>query len=252
MPMMREVRQDRLLDHLRARGIASVGDLVEALDSSPATIRRDLDQLAATGVIDRTWGGARLASVEDDPFYEALLDHADAKAALARRAAELVRDGDTVVLDIGTTTHYLAQLLRPRELTVITASLPAFEVLRDAPGVRVVLLGGDYSPGYQCLEGTLTCEGIAHHSADVAFVGCSGVNGRGQVRDTSDAQVRVKRAIADACGRLVLLADASKFPGQGSVAAFSLDRVDTLVTDAPPSAALAECCARHDTEVLHP
>lgn len=237
--MLRDLRHGRLLEHLRLHGPSDINALAAACDASVATTRRDLDHLSSQGLVERTWGGARLVAgaVEDDPFEQARLDQADAKRAIAECAARLVPEGASVVLDIGTTTHYLAELLRERELTVITASLPVFETLRDAPGVHIVLLGGEHSARYQCLEGTLTADSMARFTPDLAFLGCSGVTERGQVRDTSNAQVVVKRAIAASAQTTVLLADHSKFPGHGSEVALDLSDLDVLVCDQAPGSA---------------
>lgn len=250
--MMREVRHESLLDYLRVHGPASVQQLADQLHSSPATIRRDLDQLSEANLLERTWGGARLTSTEDDPFGEAMLNQAEAKRAIARLAAERIADGATVILDIGTTTHQVALLLRHRPLTVITASLPVFDALKDCAETHLILLGGDYSPRYQCLKGTMTAEGVARFSADVALLGCSGLNERGQVRDNSTAQVAVKQAIAASSMQRILLADHTKMPGQGSSVACTLDDVDLLITDTAVPSALATTCRRSTTEVVHP
>lgn len=249
--MLPTSRREALVHRLRFQGQASVEELASALDASTATIRRDLEALADSGVIERTWGGARVLS-PDDAFAEAERDHADAKLTIARYAASLVPDGSTVILDIGTTVYALAPLLRDRRLTVITASCPVVHALADVPSIRLVVLGGDYSPEYQCTQGAGTINALSRVSAELAILGCSGVDGLGRVRDTSDQQAMIKRAVVESVTDCILLADHSKFPGRGADVAFSVSALSTIVTDQPLSDALTALCTDHHTEVHIP
>ena len=244
-------RQAGLLELLQTQGSATIAEIAGVLGVSPATVRRDLSELSERSLVDRTWGGVRLSGEVDDPFQEALMRSGAGKRRISRAALDLVEDGATVILDIGTTVHHVAIRLKDRDVTVLTASLPAFEQLRHSTTAEIVLLGGYWSEQYQCFYGPPVLEVLQHQQADLAFLGCSGVSDSGRLRDTSPEQVAVKRAIRAAATRAVLLADAGKFPGKGGSSPFALDALDGLITDAtalPP--ALLEQCQIHELEVL--
>src|SRR6185312_7264631 len=137
------------------------------------------------------------------------------KDAIAVRCAELVRDGETVLLDIGTTAHRVARQLRGRSLTVITSSLAVVEELQEEETIQLILLGGVVRRDYRSLVGFLTEDNLRQVHADRLFLGTSGVRPDGQVLDTTAVEVPVKRAMIAASAQVVLVADTGKFPGTG-------------------------------------
>lgn len=231
-------------------------DLVARLGVSAATIRRDLAELSDAGLVRRVHGGAApLAPVEvpdevDRPYEEVADDAAADKRAIARRAAELVRDGDTVLLDIGTTTGALAQELKGRSITVITPSLAVLDALRGDPAVDIVLLGGALRRAYHSLVGPLTEEALRRVRASTVFLGTSGVDAHGWVLDTTSVEVPTKRLLLEAGGHVVLLADRTKFPGQGSIRVCDFSAVSTLITNADPQHPTLELARARGTDVL--
>lgn len=248
---MKADRQAGVLELLQTQGSATIAEIAGFLGVSAATVRRDLAELSERSLVDRTWGGVRLAGDVDDPFQEALIRSSAGKRRIGRAALGLIEDGATVILDIGTTVHHVAIGLKDRDVTVLTASLPAFEQLRHGAGAQVMLLGGYWSEQYQCFYGPPVLEVLQHQQADLAILGCSGVSDTGRVRDTSPEQVAVKRAIRAAATRAVLLADADKFPGKGGSSPFAIEELDGIITDASQlSPALVEECRIHQLEVL--
>ncbi|WIY03117.1 DeoR/GlpR family DNA-binding transcription regulator [Amycolatopsis mongoliensis] len=240
--MLPQRRHELILRALRAEGPAPVGVLAERLGVSQATVRRDLVQLDREGRLTRVYGGAMAA--DDEPFARVAAERADDKDAVARRAAGLVADGDTVLLDIGTTAHRLARHLRDRALTVITSSLAVYAELKDADDVQLVLLGGVVRRSYHSMVGFLTEDALRQVHADTVFLGTSGVRGDGHVMDSTVVEVPVKRAMVAAGDRVVLLADAGKFPGTGLARVCGPDALDVVVTspgaDEPTCSALRE------------
>ena len=248
---MRYLRHRAITDAVRANAV-SVHDLVDSLGVSEATIRRDLAELASAGVIRRVHGGAApVSEVEiDRPYEEVADDAAAAKRAIARRAAQLIRDGDSVLLDIGTTTGALARELRGRRITVITSSLAVVDELREDPVVEVVVLGGLLRRRYHSLVGTLTEESLRQVRASIVFLGTSGVSVAGEVLDTTSVEVPTKRGLIASGDRVVLLADHTKFPGQGSLRVCDLDAISTLVTTATADPHTLEVARARGTEVI--
>jgi DeoR/GlpR family transcriptional regulator of sugar metabolism len=248
---VRYLRHRAITDAVRDNAV-SVQDLVDRLGVSEATIRRDLAELANLGVIRRVHGGAApVGEVEiDRPYEEVADDAAGAKRAIARRAAQLIKDGDSVLLDIGTTTGALARELRGRRITVITSSLAVLDELREDPVVEVVLLGGLLRRRYHSLVGTLTEEALRQVRASLVFLGTSGVSAAGEVLDTTSVEVPTKRGLITSGDRVVLLADHTKFPGQGSLRVCSLDVVSTLVTTPLTDERTLEVARGHGVDVI--
>jgi DeoR/GlpR family transcriptional regulator of sugar metabolism len=246
---MRSQRELAILDQLRELRAASVTELAAATGSSIATIRRDLQRLDESGVLTRTRGGAMLAE-GDSPFAIVEPAHREAKERIAAAAAAAIEDGQSVLLDIGTTTLHLARRLRGRPVTVITANMAIFETLHDDPAVHLVMLPGDYDPVYRCVYGHLTVESLRLVRADHAFLGVSGISATGDLRDTTLAQVPIKQAMAEASDRLTVLADSSKFPGSGLGCVMLPNKPITVITEAQPSEAISEALKTQSVEVV--
>ncbi len=242
---------------VRLSGATSVSDLASQLGVSPSTIRRDLEVLDRDGTLRRVRGGALLLDGEvsvdadaDRPFAEvAEVDEQD-KEAVAVRAAELVQDGDVVLLDIGTTTMRLARRLRGRRVTVVTSSLAVLDVLRSDPEVELLLLGGALRRPYHSLVGVLTEAALSQVVADRVFLGASGVRPDGQLVDTTLAEVPLKRAMIAAAGQVVLLVDRHKFPGTGALRVCGPDDIDVIVTNEGADEATLRTCAAAGAEIL--
>ncbi|MER6738087.1 DeoR/GlpR family DNA-binding transcription regulator [Streptomyces puniciscabiei] len=230
--MLAERRHQLILRALRSAGPASVTDLSEQLGVSPATVRRDLVKLAEDGLLTRVHGGA-VVEEGDQPFAEVAEVRVAEKDAIAARAAAMVTDGQSVLLDIGTTAYRLARRLHGRRLTVITGNLVVYEELADDEGIELVLLGGMVRREYRSLAGFLTEDNLRQLHADWLFLGTSGVRPGGQVMDATVVEVPVKRAMIKSGDKVVLLADSAKFPGTGMARVCGPEDLDVVVTDAP-------------------
>jgi DeoR/GlpR family transcriptional regulator of sugar metabolism len=176
--------------------------------------------------------GGAVADEGDQPFAEVAEVRVPEKDAIAAHAAAMVADGQSVLLDIGTTAYRLARQLHGRRLTVITSNLVVYEELADDEGIELVLLGGMVRREYRSLVGFLTEDNLRQVHADRLFLGTSGVRPDGQVMDTTVVEVPVKRAMIAASDHVVLVADVGKFPGTGMSRVCGPDEVDTVVTNA--------------------
>ncbi|MFF4257054.1 DeoR/GlpR family DNA-binding transcription regulator [Streptomyces sp. NPDC001663] len=230
--MLAERRHQLILQALRSGGTASVTDLAEQLDASAATIRRDLLKLEADGRLTRVHGGAVIEE-EPPPFDEAAAVWVDEKDAIAARAATLIEDGQSVILDSGTTVHRLALQLRGRRLTVITNNLAVYDELSDDENIELMLLGGMVIRESRMLDGFMAEDNLRQVHADWLFMGACGLRPGGQVMDTTVAEVPARRAMIAAGDRVALLADRSKFPGTGMVKICGPEDLDVLITNAP-------------------
>jgi len=247
--MLAQERHERIVQMIRTEGPIEVGALAARLGVSQATVRRDLIQLDLDRRLTRVYGGA-MSVDNDEPFSEVAAVRVSEKDAIAQRSLELIKDGETILLDIGTTAHRLAGALHGRSLTVITSSLAVYEELADDAEIQLILLGGVVRRTYRSLVGFLTEDALRQVHADRLFLGTSGLRPDGSVMDTTVAEVSIKRAMIAAADQVVLLADATKFPGTGSARVCGPDALDIVVTnhgvDAVTRAALDEA----DVEVI--
>lgn len=229
----------------------SVTTLAADLGVSASTIRRDLQALDADGALRRIRGGAGTVEADEVPFAKVATVASGEKDAVARRAAGLVRDGEVLLLDIGTTTARLARHLRGRRVTVITSSLAVVDELRDDETVELVVLGGVLRRNYLSMVGMLTEEALRQIRAHRLFLGTSGVRRDGQIMDSTLVEVPVKRAMIAAAEQTVVLADRGKFPGSGLLPVCGPEDVDVIVTNHGVDEATAMACANARAEVLY-
>jgi DeoR/GlpR family transcriptional regulator of sugar metabolism len=248
--MLQERRHELILRTLRAEGTATVARLVDLLGTSAATVRRDLVLLDEEGLLRRVHGGAAAVVDADDPFADVAAVRVEEKDAVARRCAELIKDGETVLLDIGTTAHRVSRLLHGRSLTVVTSNLAVYEELADDVTIQLILLGGVVRRDYRSLVGFLTEDNLAQIHADRLILGTSGVRANGQVVDTTVVQVPVKRAMIAASDQVILAADADKFPGSGMARVCDAADLDVVVTNAGAAPDTLAALAAADVEVM--
>jgi DeoR/GlpR family transcriptional regulator of sugar metabolism len=233
--MLARQRQDAILDLVTREGGARVTDLVERLGVSDMTVRRDIQVLAARGLVARVHGGAAAVSdhfTADEPEFKvkSALQPAE-KRAIARAAAELVEAGRSVALSGGSTTYAVAQALShvPR-LTVITNSLPVADVLHSAPDTSVVLTGGMRTPS-DALVGPVALAVLRDLHVDWLFLGVHGMDVRAGLTSPNMSEAETDRAMIASAHRLVVVADHSKWNVVGLAAIAPISEIDILVTD---------------------
>ncbi|MCT9089717.1 DeoR/GlpR family DNA-binding transcription regulator [Streptomyces sp. ASQP_92] len=233
--MSSSMNRHRLITKIvRDSGAATVQDLAGLTGASEMTIRRDLDILAGQGVLERVRGGARtlLLRGEEPPFALRAHEAVDAKRRIAAEVSALIADGETVLLDSGTTCLEVARLLRERPVTVLPLSLQAIHLLGETPGpAKLVVPGGQPRTGEGALTGPLTLASLAALRFDTAVIGCCGLTAADGMTayDLDDAAVK-KASIASA-RRTVLATDGSKLGHTAYAYVGSVDLLHTLVTD---------------------
>ena len=253
-------RHAKIVESLRSTGVASVRELAENLQVSESTIRRDLTLLDRNGELLRTYGGAALTprgaaepadqDADELPFDVVASRHEALKAAMAEEAVKLVEDDSVIVLDIGTTPRAIARRLRGRPVTVITSSLAVLDELRDDDAARLVMLGGVLRRNYQSLVGSLTEQALRQISADLLFLSCTGVRPSGHVVDNMAVEAPLKQAMIETAGKVVLVADETKFPGTGSLRVCSLSDIDVLITTSGADPDTLQLCREADGKVI--
>ena len=253
--MRPEDRRRRIAERLGAVGELDLATVAQEFDVSEMTVRRDFELMERDGLGRRVRGGGIASMISrgyEPPMPLRMAVASDAKVAIGQAAAELVSEGDTIVLDVGTTTLELARALRGRRgLTVVTPSLPIAIELGNEPGIRVIVTGGTVRSGELSLTGGFAEDVLRQLNCDLAFLGVAGVSARVGISDYNPDDVRVKRVILSSARRVVVLADASKLGKIGFSTIAELKQLDTLVTDAPRSHPELPALAEAGLSVVH-
>jgi DeoR/GlpR family transcriptional regulator of sugar metabolism len=225
-------RRGRLLDLIRVRGFAALEELVRELGVSESTVRRDLDALEEQGTAKRTHGGVlyaggmpRLAE-----FDERQPANWAAKRAIAARAAEVISDGETVLLDGGTTTYEVARLLVGRSLQVVTNSLPVANLFASESRSDLVLLGGYVSPRTGVCLGPYANELLGRLHVTTTVLSAAGIADEG-LFNAHLLLAETEQAMLRAAGRVIVVADSSKFGRKSLTLVAPLAEIDAFVSD---------------------
>ena len=231
-------RQSRLRDLLARRGMSDLDSLSAELKVSQSTIRRDVELLVRSGHVKRTHGGVIWVGDRADgngarpyAFDQRLAYQTEAKRAIAAAARRLVRTGQTVLLDGGTTTFHLAQELLGQPLQLVTNSLPIANLFLNDENVELILVGGVMYPRYGVLLGPMAETEIGTIHAQTLFISVAGVH-EGSLYNQNLLLVQAERRMIEQAQQVVLLVDSGKFGQQALARLGGLDEVDVVVTDA--------------------
>src|SRR6516165_1989501 len=227
-------RRQQILNLLEETGTLNVGDLADRFGVSLVTVRKDLDELGAEGLLDRTFGGAVFShrSRFNRSFLQRALEHRQEKRAIAAAALEYIQDGDTIILDAGTTTLALAQLLKEhvKSVFVITCSVPVALELSSA-GYDILLLGGIVRNKSLALLGRETLRIIERYRADKAFLGSTGFTAEMGHSTPNPDDAQIKEALIRIADETYVLVDSSKY-GHNCLTSFAqLRDVHLTITD---------------------
>lgn len=232
--MLPEKRKRQILDYLAQHEFADVESLATTLGASPATVRRDLQYLADQALITRTRGGASLVanSVGHEPSYIARVnENPEAKRSIAHYAGTLVREGEVIALDVGSTTLELAKVIRGcRNLTVFTASLPIVQFLVQSD-LSVILVGGILRKKELSVAGSIAVQIVSQFHFDKFFLGTAGVEANNGFTDFGMEDVEVKKAFLNCSKQIIALADHTKLGVVSFATTCSLHKVQKLITD---------------------
>lgn len=242
-----QVRRDRIADIVARRGFVRTAELAREFRLSEVTIRTDLDALVAGGLVSRVHGGALSGDrrAVERPFEEESAVGTEAKRAIAVAAARLVRSGDCVVLDVGTTSTQIALALVDRadlhDVVVVTNGLTIALALEQAvPRFTVIVSGGTLRPLQHSLVDPLATTVLSAITADLAFIGCTGIDVRSGVTNVNLPETDVKRLMTRTARRSWIVADGSKL-GEAHVGVIGpLDAFEGLVTAGADAADVAE------------
>lgn len=218
--------------YLGERGYASLSDLMQRFGCSISTIRRDLDEMQRKGIVRRTHGGAFHVEARDHPLDYGLREakHVAEKQAIGDLAASLIKNGQSVLLDGGTTTFRVAERLRGRPIQVVTNSLPIASLLSRRSETEVVFLGGSIMPGTSEALGRWAEEMLGSLHIQTAIIGVAGVTDNGFF-NANLLMVELQRQMIAVADQLIVVCDHTKFSRRSLVRLCELKLADDVVTD---------------------
>ncbi len=250
--MRRTERQSEILQALADKGGVSVSDMANRLSVSGETIRRDIKSLSDSGMLRRTHGGALLPNPFEEPgFSQRLAENSAAKKAIARVAAELVQNGDSIMLDTGSTTAYVARaLLNHRNLLIVTNSADIARTLATRRGNRVYMAGGELRADDGASLGQSAAEFVRQFRVRLSIISIGAIDADDGLMDFHLNEAELSRAIIGRAEKSIVVADHSKFDRRGVVRVCGFDRISTLITERPPPADYLHMIEGAGTEIM--
>lgn len=248
-------RRNAILAKLSAEGKVIVADLSREFDVTEETIRRDLEKLDNEGLAKKTYGGAVLSqSLHIDlPFKVRKHFNVELKQKVAEKVAELVHDGDYIMMDASSTAIYATQYLKNirKNITLITNSVEIMLELADKEDWNVLCTGGSLKKGALSLVGTSAEKMIRGFHVDLAVCSCKGIDMNMGITDSNEKDSVIKQAIFASADRKILAVDSTKFDKISFVRVCDTADVDTVVTDSYPDDRWAEHFKSKNVELFY-
>lgn len=252
--MLAEERRALLQEKLIDDGYIQITEIAEEFDISSATIRRDLITMEKEGICIRKRGGAIRASqgvTLEIPYEIKRHKYIEEKKRIARAAVNLIENGDTILLDAGSTTYALANLLHEKKnLTVVTHDLNIAVKLAGNPKINLICTGGVARTNVYTLQGTQVVDFIRSLKVDKSFIGADTIHDDGTIGNVNIEEVPIKQAMIKAAKQVILLTDSSKFGITGFAQVAGVDEIDVLITDKNVSEENLACCRKRDIHVI--
>jgi DeoR family fructose operon transcriptional repressor len=230
--MLAEERRNRLLEMVRVKRFASLGELCEQLQVSESTVRRDLEHLEEQGTARRIHGGALYAGSSPKlPHFEMRKSVGDdTRRAIANEAVQLIDDGDTVLLDGGSTTYEVARMLVGRPVHIVTPSLPVANLFASHSGSDLVLIGGNMCPRTGISQGPYAEKMLDMVRVRKTILSVAGINDEGCYNNNL-MLVETEQAMMRAADEIIVVADSTKFGRQSLAHVCALSAIQHLVVD---------------------
>lgn len=243
-------RTDKILEILVEEGRSEVSELARRLNVSQVTMRKDLDELEKRGILNRERGYAEISSADD--IAGRIAYHYPQKLQIARKAASLVKNGDTLMIENGSCCALLAdELARThRDLTLITNSAFIADYIRKKSYFQIILLGGIYQHDSQVNVGPLVRENASHFLVPKFFIGVDGYDSRAGFTNKDQMRAQAVRDMADQASQVIVLTESDKFSIPGTVPLQLSDKNITVVTDSMIDPQKADELSKNGCEVL--
>ena len=234
--MSQHTRREALIQFFRKNREVRIAELSKALKVSTNTIRRDIEKLEKEGHVQKIHGGAvlNLNSPEYDiPYQTRETSYNPEKEEIGRLGAELVKNGDSIILDIGTTTYQIAKYLTTskKRVTVITNAINIVSLLGGIPEIELICSGGTYKELVKGCSGFYAEEFFSHIHVEKLFLSCGGIHLQKGIMNPNSYEINVKRNMMKAAKEVILVAHHEKIGKSSFAFITSLDNIDIFVTD---------------------
>ncbi len=249
--MSQALRQSRIQELVKQKGYLTIDELVAHFSVTPQTIRRDLNQMADQGLIDRHHGGAGVASSAENTAYQTRkIQNLAEKRRIADQVARHIPDHASLFINIGTTNETIAQaLLDHKGLKVVTNNLHVASILSARPDFTVIIAGGEVRSRDGGIVGEATRDFVHQFKLDYGIIGISGIDEDGTLLDFDYQEVRIAQAIMENSRYIYLAADHSKFGRNAMVRLGNLKQCSALFTDESPGRLLTEQLAEQQVDL---
>lgn len=247
-------RRKEILTRLEAEGKVLVSELAKDFAVTEETIRRDLEKLDREGLASKTYGGAvsKHTAALDLPYKIRIGVNIDEKQRIADRVAEMISDGERIMLDSSSTAIYIVKKLKEKKnLTVITNSVVILLELADKSDWTVLSTGGNLKEGALSLTGSSAEKMIRSYHVDTAICSCKGVDMEIGVTDSNEKDSLIKQAMYASAERRILAADTLKLNKKSFVRVCEFSDIDVLVTDSAPSDDWLDFCHKSRVETVY-
>ncbi len=233
--MIGAVRRQKIAEVVREKKSASVTELAKAFSVTDETIRRDLKVLESEGTLKRSYGGAYVQTGVDNLVDVNIRTTAyrDSKEIIAARCLRFVSNGDTIFLDNSTTCFYIAKLLQDMRITVLTNNLMILNLLAKCPSIKLIGIGGNYSPTEKAFYGPIAKLTIQRYYVDTSFLSSRSLSLNSGITDSTDRWNDVRRIVLEHSQHTYFVADYSKFDNTSFVHLCDFTEATGIITDRP-------------------
>ncbi|BFT73975.1 MULTISPECIES: DeoR/GlpR family DNA-binding transcription regulator [Paenibacillus] len=231
--MLAAERKFRIVEYVKIHRVATIAELAQEFNVHEATIRRDLEEIEQKGLAKRTHGGVTIDQwTHNEPsFNERVVQQFDQKDRIGKMAASMVEDGEHIIIDSGTTTLHIAKnLVQRSNITVVTNDMNIATELRDAPGIKVIVTGGDLYPSSYMLNGMFTDHVLGSLHVQKAFIGIPVIHPKYGLMHPEAQLVPTKKGMINAAEKIIVVADDSKIGKVSLHTVAPCTSINTLIT----------------------
>lgn len=231
--MFSEERQQKIIEMLKQKSSIKVNELATFFNVSESTIRRDLRDMEEIGLLSRTHGGAVGFSVTsfEPTFKEKEDENLEEKISIAKKAANIIKDGDTIILDSGTTTLEIAKNITAKNISVITNSIDIASVISYKEDINLFITGGNLRFTTRAIVGNITESNLKNFRVDKAFIGANGISIRAGITTPNFTEAQTKKAMMSIADNVIIVADSSKFNKVCLSVICSIREVTSIITN---------------------
>lgn len=246
--MLAVTRKNKIKDLITEKKSVTVSELAALFSVTEETIRRDLKLLEDEGFLTRTYGGAFIQDGVQNEISMSIRETAyvESKETIAKKCLDLIHNGDSIFIDVSTTALFIAEAVQNMRITVLTNSLKVTNLLANCENIRLITIGGIYSPTYMSFLGRSTLNALDSFYVDKAFISCRSLSLQHGITDSNEQVSEVRQKIIQRSNKVYLVADYSKFNKTSFISICGFEDITGIVTDKPLSSEWKEMLAQQD------